>query len=277
MVVVRRAGRRTYCTLLCLGTLLRQSVDAVRLGTVVIRVEQYAVGGSGPSWRRLASSARRSWGRTVLSRPWLKRVGGMCVSATSSGAVRVPRKRQRSASSDHVMLELSLRFRLGRQVGRARPQQGVRTRRRDFDAIALPGGIRFAGILDRAADRLGPVSNGWPGSKQLYDPENVFCAAIPLRIVGERWRRATARRASGRRLPSRHDSKRSRCDTETAEGRLTPVRDHASGGRSAGERLGSRCSGGPMGSLFRGGWRLSPIPAMALPVHIHARRRRPSS
>jgi hypothetical protein len=64
-----------------------------------------------------------------------------------------------------------------------RHQQWCRDTRRAFDALSLPGGypnLLGAGDTDRAAESFGRNSERLIRVKRLYDPDNVFCSAIPL-------------------------------------------------------------------------------------------------
>ena len=85
---------------------------------------------------------------------------------------------------NHVMIEILASF-PDRADGleERRHQQWVRDTRRAFDAIALPGGypnLLASGDTDRASESFGPNAGRLARVKQLYDPENVFCSAIPL-------------------------------------------------------------------------------------------------
>jgi hypothetical protein len=74
----------------------------------------------------------------------------------------------------------------------------VRDTRRAFDPIAPGGYPNFLGSddADRAAESFGPNVGRLAKVKQLHDPDNVFCSAIPLRPPRDS-RGMTGRRASG--------------------------------------------------------------------------------
>jgi hypothetical protein len=87
---------------------------------------------------------------------------------------------------DHVLIEIiaSCSDRPDRLEER-RHQQWARDTRRAFDPIALPGGYpNLLGLddADRAAQSFGPNAERLAKVKRLYDPDNVFCSAIPLPI-----------------------------------------------------------------------------------------------
>jgi len=85
---------------------------------------------------------------------------------------------------DHVLLEIFASFpdRSDRLEER-RHQRWVRDTRRAFDKIALPGGypnLLGTGETDRATESFGPNVERLVRVKQHYDPDNVFCSAIPM-------------------------------------------------------------------------------------------------
>jgi hypothetical protein len=71
------------------------------------------------------------------------------------------------------------------QLVERRHQRWIRDTRRAFEALALPGGypnLLAAGDTERAAESFGANLERLVRVKQLYDPDNVFCSAIPLPI-----------------------------------------------------------------------------------------------
>ena len=74
-----------------------------------------------------------------------------------------------------------------------RHRQWVLATRRALDVTALPGGypnILTPGDPDRVAKSYGPNVEQLIKAKRRYDPENVFCSAIPLPISQENNRRS---------------------------------------------------------------------------------------
>ena len=74
-----------------------------------------------------------------------------------------------------------------------RHRQWALATRRALDVTALPGGypnILTPGDPDRVAKSYGPNVEQLIRAKRRYDPENVFCSAIPLPISQENDRRS---------------------------------------------------------------------------------------
>lgn len=183
-------GDQHIAPLLRLGTLLDNTVDAVRYGTSLSVFDQYAAKGR----------------RTIMETCLLPALDGACVDllveamakAVSAGCAIFSHEFRGAASRvpveatafglrrDHVRIEIVASFpdRPDRLEER-RHQQWVRNTLRAFDTITLPGGypnLLGSGDTDRAAESLGPNVERLARVKQLYDPGNVFCSAIPLPI-----------------------------------------------------------------------------------------------
>jgi hypothetical protein len=183
-------GDQYIAPLLRLGTLLDNTVDAVRYGTSLSVFDQYAVKGrrtimetcllptlDGPSADRLVEAMAQavSSGCAIFSHEFRGAASRVPVEATAFGLRR-----------DHVLLEIFASFsdRPDRLEER-RHRQWVRNTLRAFDTIALPGeypNLRCSGNARRAAQSVGPNVERLARVKQLYDPENLFCSAIPLSI-----------------------------------------------------------------------------------------------
>jgi hypothetical protein len=85
---------------------------------------------------------------------------------------------------NHVLIEILASFpdRSDRLEER-RHQHWVRDTWRSFDAIAIPGGypnLLGVGETNRATQSFGSNVERLAAIKQVYDPNNVFCSAIPL-------------------------------------------------------------------------------------------------
>jgi FAD/FMN-containing dehydrogenase len=85
---------------------------------------------------------------------------------------------------DHVLVEILATFTdRSDQLEEQRHRQWARDTLRAFDAMALPGGypnFLVAGDVDRVAKSYGRNAERLARAKQHYDPDNVFCSAIPL-------------------------------------------------------------------------------------------------
>jgi FAD/FMN-containing dehydrogenase len=87
---------------------------------------------------------------------------------------------------DHVLVEILASCADGTdKLEEQRHRQWALATRRALDATALPGGypnLLGPGDPERAAKSYGPHAERLIKAKQRYDPENVFCSAIPLPI-----------------------------------------------------------------------------------------------
>ena len=183
-------GDEHLAPLLELGTLLANTVDAARYGTSLSVFDPHIVNGqcvfmetcSLPALDSSsidlvveAMASAVSSGCAILSHEFKGVASRVPVGATAFGLRR-----------HHVLIEIvaSCPDRPDRSEER-RHQQWARDTRRAFDSIALPGG--YPNLLgpddaDRAAGSFGPNAERLAKIKRLYDPDNVFCSAIPLAI-----------------------------------------------------------------------------------------------
>jgi FAD/FMN-containing dehydrogenase len=189
-------GDQHIAPLLELGTLLVNTLDAVRYGTSLSVFDPHIVNEQrvfmetcslpvldGASVDLLVEAMARavSSGCAIVSHEFRGAASRVPADATAFGLRR-----------NHVLIEIiaSCPNRSDRSEER-RHRQWARDTLRAFDPIALPGG--YPNLLgsedaDRAAESFGPNVERLARVKQLFDPENVFRSAIPLPIG----RRATA-------------------------------------------------------------------------------------
>jgi FAD/FMN-containing dehydrogenase len=183
-------GDEHIAPLLELGTLLVNTVDAVRYGTSLSAFDPHIVNGQRVFMETCSLPALDSASVDLLVEAMVKAVSSGCaiVSHEFRGAAsRVPAEATAfGLRRDHVLIEIiaSCSDRPDRSEER-RHQQWVRDARRAFDAIALPGA--YPNLLgpddaDRAAESFGPNAERLAKVKQLYDADNVFRSAIPLPI-----------------------------------------------------------------------------------------------
>jgi len=183
-------GDEHIAPLLELGTLLANTLDAVRYGTSLSVFNPYIVNGQRVFMETCSLPALDSASIDLLVEAMAKAVSSGCaiVSHEFRGAAsRVPAEATAfGLRRDHVLIEIiaSCPDRPDRSEER-RHQQWVRDTRRAFDPIALPGA--YPNLLgpddaDRAAGSFGPNVERLARVKRLYDPEDVFRSAIPLPI-----------------------------------------------------------------------------------------------
>jgi hypothetical protein len=185
------------------GTLdhgLRIQASGVRRGIGGILIEpkmiygptdpemQHIVNGQRTFMETCSLPALNEDGADIIVEAMAKAVSAGCVIFTHEfrgAASRVPVEATAFGfRRNHVLIEILASFpdRSDRSEER-RHQQWVRDTRRAFDAVALPGGypnLLGIGDADRAAENFGPNVERLVRLKQLYDPDNVFCSAIPL-------------------------------------------------------------------------------------------------
>jgi hypothetical protein len=183
-------GDEHIAPLLELGTLLVNSLDAVRYGTSLSVFDPHIVNGQRVFMETCSLPALDSASVDLLVEAMARAVSSGCaiVSHEFRGAAScVPADATAfGLRRDHVLIEIiaSCPDRSDRSEER-RHLQWARDTRQAFDPIAFPGG--YPNLLgpddaDRAAGSFGPNVERLTRVKQLYDPENVFRSAIPLPI-----------------------------------------------------------------------------------------------
>ena len=210
-------GDEHIAPLLGLGTLLDNTLDSVRYGTSLSVLDSYVVNGQRTFTETCYLPTLDRNGVDVLVEAMTKAVSAGCAIFShqfKGAASRVPVEATAfGLRRDHVLIEIlaSVPDRSSGSEER-RHQQWVRNARRAFDAIALPGGypnLLGSSDTERAAQSFGPNVERLARVKQLYDPENVFCSAIPLPIdrramAAEKSASGCAARARPLALPKKH-------------------------------------------------------------------------
>jgi hypothetical protein len=181
-------GDEHIAPLLEFGTLLVNTVDAVRYGTSLSVFDPHIVNGQRVFMETCSLPVLEGTNVDLLVEAMAGAASSGCaiVSHEFRGAAsRVPAEATAfGLRRDHVMIEFiaSCPDRSDSSEER-RHQQWVRDTRHTFDPIALPGGYpNFLGPddADRAAGSFGPNVERLATLKHRYDPENIFRSAIPL-------------------------------------------------------------------------------------------------
>ena len=184
-------GEAHIAPLLEFGTLLDNTVDAFRYGTSLSVFDPYIVNGQRTFVETCSLPSLDEAGVDVLVESMAKAVSAGCAIFSHEFRGAASRVQVEATAfglrRDHVLIEIlaSCPDRSER-LEEGRHQQWVRETRRAFDAVALPGGypnLLGVGQTDRAAASFGSNVERLARVKQLYDPENVFCSAIPLPVV----------------------------------------------------------------------------------------------
>jgi FAD binding domain/Berberine and berberine like len=183
-------GDQHIAPLLGLGTLLDNTLDAVRYGTSLSVFDQYIVKGQRTIMEACSRPALDGASVDLLVEAMAKAVSAGCAIFSHEfrgAASRVPVEATAfGLRRDHVLIEILASFpdRPDRLEER-RHQQWVCNTLQAFDAITPPGGdpnLLGSVDTDRAAESVGPNVERLARVKHLYDPENVFCSAISLPI-----------------------------------------------------------------------------------------------
>ena len=176
--------------LLELGTLLDNTLDAVRYGTSLSVFDPYIVNGQRTFMETCWLPTLDEAGVDILVKAMASAVSGGCGIFTHEfrgAATRVPVEATAfGLRRAHVLIEILASFpNSSDRLEERRHQRWVRDTLRAFEVLALPGGypnLLRAGDTDRATESFGRNSERLVKAKKLYDPDNVFSCAIPLPI-----------------------------------------------------------------------------------------------
>jgi hypothetical protein len=187
-------GDDQVAPLLKLGTLLDNTLDAVRYGTSLAAFDAYLVNGQRTFMETCWLPALDSGSIDVLIEAMAAAVSPGCAIFTHEfrgAAARVPAEATAfGLRRDHVLVEILATFvDHSDQIEEQRHRQWTRAALQAFGAMALPGG--YPNLLpanedaDRVAKSYGRNVQRLIKAKQHYDPDNVFCSAIPLPVRSE--------------------------------------------------------------------------------------------
>jgi hypothetical protein len=171
-----------------LGTLLAGSLETMSCGTSLTLFDPYLVNGQHVFMETCWLPALDSGSIDVFIQAMETAVSPGCAIFThefKGAASRVPEGATAfGLRRDHVLVEILATF-LDRSDKKEeqRHRQWARVTRQAFARTALPGGypnFLIGDDSDRVAKSYGPNAERLIRAKRRYDPDNVFCSAIPL-------------------------------------------------------------------------------------------------
>jgi FAD/FMN-containing dehydrogenase len=183
-------GEAQVAPLLKLGTTLENTLDAVRYGASLATFDPYVINGQRALIETCWLPALDNRNIDVFIDAMATVVSPGCAIFThefKGEATRVaPEATAFGLRRGHLLVEIITTF--GDQsdpVEEQRHQRWARATRAAFDAVALPGGYpnMLAGTdVERATQSFGRNAERLIRAKRHYDPDNVFCSAIPLPV-----------------------------------------------------------------------------------------------
>jgi hypothetical protein len=198
-------GDAQVAPLVKLGTVLDNTVDAMRYGTSLATFDAYVINGQRTSIETCWLPALDSRSIDVFIEAMETAVSPGCAIFTHEFRGAASRVAQEATAfglrHDHLLVEILATF-VGRsdQSEEQRHQRWARATLAAFNAMALPGGYpnMLAGSeAQRATKSFGGNAERLINAKRHYDPDNVFRSAIPL-PVGQSSGRARAAANAGK-------------------------------------------------------------------------------
>jgi FAD/FMN-containing dehydrogenase len=173
-----------------LGTLLASTVDTMSYGASLSVFDAYLVNGQRTFMETCWLPALDGDGIDVFIRAMEAAVSPGCAIFThefKGAASRVPEEATAfGLRRDHVLVEiLAALADRSDKLEEQQHRQWTRTTLEAFGAMPLPGGypnLLAAGDANRAAKSYGRNAERLLEAKRRYDPDNVFCSAIPLPV-----------------------------------------------------------------------------------------------
>jgi len=183
-------GEARVAPFLKLGTLLASTVEVTSYSASLTAFDAYIVNGQRTFMETCWLPALDSRSTGVFIQAMETAVSPGCAVFThefKGAASRVPEAATAfGLRRDHVLVEILATFAdRSDRLEEQRHQQWARTTLRDFDKMVLPGGypnLLAGGDADRAAKSYGGNVERLVKAKRHYDPDNVFCSAIPLPV-----------------------------------------------------------------------------------------------
>ena len=183
-------GEARVAPFLKLGTRLAGAMEATSYGALLTAFDPYLVNGQRTFMETCWIPALDSSSIDAFIQAMATAVSPGCAIFTHEfrgAASRVPVEATAfGLRRDHVLVEILAAF-----VDRSDKPEEQRHRRwtgaalEAFNAMALPGGypnLLAPGDADRAAKSYGGNGERLVKAKRHYDPDNVFCSAIPLPV-----------------------------------------------------------------------------------------------
>jgi FAD/FMN-containing dehydrogenase len=189
-------GEARVAPFLKLGTLLAGATGAISYSALLTAFDPFLAYGQRTIMETCWIPVLDSSSADVFIRAMLTAVSSGCAIFThefKGAASRVPTDATAfGLRRDHVLVEILATY-VDRsdKVEEQRHRQWVKSTLRGFDAMALPGGypnLLPRGDADRAATSYANADR-LIKAKRHYDPENVFCSAIPLPVSQDNGRR----------------------------------------------------------------------------------------
>jgi FAD/FMN-containing dehydrogenase len=181
-------GEARVAPFLKLGTLLAGAMEMTSYGASLTAFDPYIVNGQRTFMESCWLPALDSGSIDVFIRAMTTAVSPGCAVFThefKGAASRVPAQATAfGLRRDHVLVEILATF-ADRSDAFEEQQhhQWARATLQGFNGMALPGGypnLLVGGDADRVAKSYGGNAERLAKAKRHYDPDNVFCSAIPL-------------------------------------------------------------------------------------------------
>jgi FAD/FMN-containing dehydrogenase len=187
---VQGEGEARVAPLLKLGTLLAGAMDMTSYGASLTAFDPYIVNGQRTFMETCWLPALDNGSIDVFIEAMTTAVSPGCAVFThefKGAASRVPAEATAfGLRRDHVLVEILATFAdRSDEFEERQHHQWARATLQAFDAMALPGGypnLLSGGDSDRATKSYGRNAERLVKTKRHYDPDNVFCSAIPLPV-----------------------------------------------------------------------------------------------
>jgi FAD/FMN-containing dehydrogenase len=184
------AGEARVVPFLKLGTLLAGAMEMTSYGASLTAFDPYIVNGQRTFMETCWLPALDSGSIDVVIRAMTTAVSPGCAVFThefKGAASRVPAEATAfGLRRDHVLVEILATFAdRSDEFEEQQHHQWARATLQAFNGMALPGGypnLLVADDADRVAKSYGRNVERLVKAKRHYDPDNVFCSAIPLPV-----------------------------------------------------------------------------------------------